>query len=105
MTEPEVEQVGDVEETGKTDVDLVLILVGLAIGIGFVLALVFDYKTVASIGVGEFSAFTNPVDSFFNGLGTLISSFFTGLGKRITSSGLWIMASRTYYATIFYGVA
>lgn len=89
MVEPAVSDVGDVEETGKTDVDLVLILVGLAIGIAFLLALIFDYHSVANIGVGEISSLTSPVEDFFNGLGTLITDFFSGLGKQV-SSGLYI---------------
>ena len=76
-----VSDVEDVEQTGSTDIDEVLLLVFLGVGIVFVLAIVFDYKSLAGLGVGEIGSFLSPVQAFFNGLGSLITGFFSGLAK------------------------
>ena len=85
-----VSDVEDVEQTGSTDIDEVLLLVFLGLGIVFILAIVFDYKSLAGLGVGEIGSFLNPVTSFFNGLGALITGFFSGLAKD--ASNLVIVA-------------
>ena len=79
--EDTVSDVEDVEQTGSTDIDEVLLLAFLGIGIVFILAVVFDYKSLAGLGVGEIGSFLSPVQAFFNGLGSLITSFFQGLSK------------------------
>ena len=79
--EDTVSDVEDVEQTGSTDIDEVLLLAFLGIGIVFILAIVFDYKSLAGLGVGEIGSFLSPVQAFFNGLGSLITGFFSGLAK------------------------
>ena len=93
MADDTVGDVEDVEQTTSAGIDEIEIIAFLVPAILILLALIFDYKSLAQIGVGTFSAFTSPVDSFFNGLGTLISSFFNGLGKMI-SNGLIIKITR-----------
>ena len=93
MAEDTVGDVEDVEQTTSAGIDEIEIIAFLVPAILILLALIFDYKSLAKIGVGTFSAFTNPVDSFFNGLGTLISSFFDGLGNMI-NNGLIIRITR-----------
>ena len=48
-----VSDVEDVEQTGSTDIDEVLLLAFLAFGIVFILAIAFDYKSLAGLGVGK----------------------------------------------------
>ena len=84
-----VSDVEDVEQTGSTDVDEVLLLVFLGLGIVFVLAVIFDYKSLAGLGVGEIGSFLAPVQAFFNGLANLITGFFSGLAKD--ASNLFIL--------------
>ena len=85
-----VSDVEDVEQTGSTDIDEVLLLAFLAFGIVFILAIAFDYKSLAGLGVGEIGSFLKPVTDFFNGLGALITGFFSGLAKA--ASNLVIVA-------------
>ena len=59
----------DVEQTGSTDIDEVLLLAFLAFGVVFILAIAFDYKSLAGLGVGEIGSFLSPVQAFFNLLG------------------------------------
>ena len=80
-----VSDVGNIEQTGSAGIDEVLLLVFLGIGIVFVLAIVFDYKNLASLGVGEIGSFLGPIQAFFNGLANLITSFFEGLAKDASS--------------------
>lgn len=81
MAEDTVSDVEDVEQTGSADIDEVLLLVFLGVAIVFILAIAFDYKALAGLGVGEIGSFLSPVQAFFNGLGSLITSFFSGLAK------------------------
>ena len=71
-----VSDVEDVEQTGSTDIDEVLLLAFLAFGVVFILAIAFDYKSLAGLGVGEIGSFLSPVQAFFNGLASLITGFF-----------------------------
>lgn len=93
MAEDTVSDVEDVEQTGSTDVDEVLILVFLGLGIVFGLAVIFDYKSLAVLGVGEIGSFLSPVQAFFNGLASLITGFFSGLAK--SASNLFIEPAKT----------
>lgn len=94
MPEDVEEEAGHAEETASGDVDEILLLVGLSTGIIFVLALIFDYKQLAELGVGLIGSFTSPVTATGNGAGNLITAFFDGLSKRVTNMGLWILPSR-----------
>lgn len=85
MAEDTVSDVEDVEQTGSSDVDEVLLLVFLGLGIVFALAVIFDYKNLAALGVGEIGSFLAPVQAFFNGLASLITGFFQGLAKAASS--------------------
>ena len=85
MAEDTVSDVEDVEQTGSSDVDEVLLLVFLALGIVFILAVIFDYKSLANLGVGEIGSFLSPVQALFNGLASLITGFFQGLAKDASS--------------------
>lgn len=89
MADDTVSDVEDVEQTGSTDVDEVLLLVFFGLGIVFVLAVVFDYKSLAGLGVGEIGSFLAPVQAFFNGLASLITGFFQGLAKD--AANLFVM--------------
>ena len=85
MAEDTVSDVEDVEQTGSADTDEVLLLVFLALGIVFILAIVFDYKSLAGLGVGEIGSFLAPVQAFFNGLANLITGFFNGLAHAASN--------------------
>lgn len=91
MAEDVEEEVGHVSDTAGGDIDEVLLLAGLSIGIIFILALIFDYRSLAGLGVGLVSSLTSPVTAGGNGLGQLITAFFDGLAKRITNMGLFIL--------------
>lgn len=85
MAEDTVSDVEDVEQTGSADTDEVLLLVFLALGIVFILAIIFDYRSLAVLGVGEIGSFLSPVQAFFNGLASLITGFFNGLAKAASN--------------------
>ena len=88
--EDTVSDVEDIEQTGSTDIDEVLLLAFLAFGVVFILAIAFDYKSLAGLGVGEIGSFLSPVQAFFNGLASLITGFFSGLAKD--ASNLVVLA-------------
>lgn len=86
MTEQDTEtEAEEVESHASFDVNETLLLAGLVIAIAVFLGIWIYSSQVASIGVGLISAFTDPVTSFFNGLGTLITDFFTWLGKSVSN--------------------
>jgi hypothetical protein len=85
MAQDVEEDVGHAEETAGGDADEVLLLAGAGIAIVFGLAVVFDYRQLAQLGVGLVGSFTSPVTSTGNGLGQLISSFFNALSNKVSS--------------------
>lgn len=103
MADDTVGDVEDVEQTTSAGIDEIEILVFLSVGIVVLLALIFDYKQLANIGVGTFSSFSSPIDAFFNGLGTLISSFFNGLAKMV-SNGLLVRAPESSLALVYFNM-
>lgn len=94
MADDTAEDIGRAEDTGGMDLDEILLLFGLVIGIAVILAIVFDYKQVALLGVGLISSFTNLPSSGFNGLSGTITAFFNGLDKSISNGLFWILPAR-----------
>ena len=95
-----VSDAGNVEQTGSADIDEVLLLVFLALGVVFALAVIFDYQSLAGLGVGEIGSFLAPVQAFFNGLANLITGLFQGLAKNASTLSILLL-----HAIFFNGLA
>ena len=98
-----VSDVEDVEQTGSTDIDEVLLLAFLAFGIVFILAIVFDPKQVEAIVTPTGRSFFAPALAFIHGIYDFIISFFTGIINKIlgsVTSGASSIGSDIYKNTI-----
>ena len=90
MAEDTEEEIGHAGETASGDVDEYLLIAGAGAGVVFILALIFDYKQLANLGVGVISSSLAPFNASGNGLGELITAFFQGLSKDV-SNGLLML--------------